>query len=50
MTVVSGDPGASLTLYCFVVYSTRRLNFSLATCYLILMFFSPFSIVITSLI
>ena len=39
----------SLTLYCFVIYSTRRFGFSLALCYFVLVFFSPFSIAITSL-
>ena len=39
----------SLTLCCFVVYSTRRFVLSLALCYFILVFFIPFSIAITSL-
>ena len=39
----------SLTLCCFVVHSTRRFVLSLALCYFILVFFSPFIIVITSL-
>ena len=34
---------------CFVVYSTRRFVLSLALCYFGLVFFSPFSIAITSL-
>ena len=42
-------PGVSLTLCCFVVYSTRRFVLCLALCYFVLMFFSPFSIAITSL-
>ena len=37
----------SLTFCCFVVYSTRRFVLSLALCYFV--FFSPFSIAITSL-
>ena len=36
-------------LCCFVVYSTRRFVLSLALCYFVLVFFSPFSIAITSL-
>ena len=31
-------------LCCFLVYSTRRLVLSLALCYFVLVFFSPFSI------
>ena len=42
-------PGISLTLYCFVVYSTRRFIVFLSVCHFVLVFFSPFSIVITSL-
>ena len=38
-----------LVLCCFVVYSTRRFVLSLALRYFILVFFSPFSIAITSL-
>ena len=37
------------TLCCFVVYSTRRFNLCLALCYYVLVFYSPFSIAITSL-
>ena len=37
------------SLCCFVVYSTRRFVLSLALCYFVLVFFSPFSIAITSL-
>ena len=37
------------TLCCFVVYSTRWLVLCLALCYFVLVFFSPFSIAITSL-
>ena len=42
-------PGVSLTLCCFVVYSTRRFVVCLSVCHFVLVFFSPFSIVITSL-
>ena len=42
-------PDVSLTLCCFVVYSTRRFDFCLALCYFVLVFFSPFNIAITSL-
>ena len=41
--------GVSLTLCCFVVYSTRRFVVCLSMCHLVLVFFSPFSIAITSL-
>ena len=40
---------SSLTLCCFVVYSTRRFALSFAWCYVVLAFFSPLSIAITSL-
>ena len=46
---LSDGPGVSLTLCCFVVYSKRLFVLSLALCYFVLAFFSPFSIVITSL-
>ena len=36
-------------LSCFVVYSTRRFVLCLTLCYFVLVFFSPFSIGITSL-
>ena len=39
----------SLTLCCFVVYSTRRFVLCLTLCHFVLVFFSPFSIAITSL-
>ena len=39
----------SLTVCCFVVYSTRRFVLSFAWCYFALMCFSPLSIAITSL-
>ena len=42
-------PGVSLTLCCFVVYSTRRFVLCLTLCDIVLVFFSPFSIAITSL-
>ena len=35
--------GVSLTLCCFVVYSTRRFVLSLDLCYFVLVLFSPFS-------
>ena len=38
-----------LTLCCFVVYSTRRFVVCLSMCHFVLVFFSPFSIAITSL-
>ena len=46
---MDGDPGVSLTLCCFVVYSTRRFVLRLTLCHFVLVFFSPFSIAITSL-
>ena len=42
-------PSVSLTLCCFVVYSTRRFVVCLSMCHFVLVFFSPFSIAITSL-
>ena len=42
-------PVLSLTLCCFVVYSTRRFVVCLSVCHFVLLFFSPFSIAITSL-
>ena len=39
----------SLTLCSFVVYSTRRFVVCLSICHFVLVFFSPFSIAITSL-
>ena len=42
-------PGVSLTPCCFVVYSTRRFVLCLDLCYFVLVFFSPYSIAITSL-
>ena len=42
-------PGVSLTLCCFVVYSTRQFVLCLTLCYFVLVFFSPFSFAITSL-
>ena len=41
--------GVSLTLCCFVVYSTRRFVLCLTLCYFVIVFFSPFSIAIISL-
>ena len=46
--VVSGS-GVSLTLCYFVVYSTERFVVCLSVCHFVLVFFSPFSIAITSL-
>ena len=45
----AGGPGVSLTFCCFVVYSTRRFVLCLTLCHFVLVFFSPLSIVITSL-
>ena len=42
-------PVLVLTLCCFVVYSTRRYVVCLSVCHFVLVFFSPFSIAITSL-
>ena len=39
----------SLTLCCFVVYSTRRFVLCLTLCYFVLVFVIPFRIAITSL-
>ena len=46
-----GGPGVSLTLCCFVVYSTRRFVKSCLVlfCSCVVVFFSPFSIAIISL-
>ena len=44
-----GGPGVSLTLCCFEVYSMRRFVVCLSVCHFVLVFFSPFSIAITSL-
>ena len=49
LTFLGGGPGVSLTLRCFVVYSTRRFVVCLSVCHFVLVFFSPFSIAITSL-
>ena len=45
----SKAPGVSLIFCCFVVYSTRRFVVCLSVCHFVLVFFSPFSIAITSL-
>ena len=42
-------PVVSLTLCCFVVYSTGRFVLCLTLCYFVLVFFSHFSIAITAL-
>ena len=49
LAVLGGGPDVSLTLCCFVVYSTRRFVLCLTLCYFVLVFLSPFSIAITSL-
>ena len=49
LRVSLGGPGVSLTLWCFVVYSTRQFVICLTVCHFVLLFFSPFSIAITSL-
>ena len=48
-SVEGGGPGVSLTLCCFVVYSTSRFVVGLSVCHFVLVFFSPFSFAITSL-
>ena len=45
----SKAPGVSLTICCFVVYSTRRFVLCLTLYHFVLVLFSPFSIAITSL-
>ena len=42
-------PVLVFTLCCFVVYSTKRFVVCLSMCHFVLVFFSPFSIAITSL-
>ena len=42
-------PVLVLHFCCFVVYSTRRFVVCLSVCHFVLVFFSPFSIAITSL-
>ena len=42
-------PVIVLLFQCFVVYSTRRFVLCLTLCHFVLVFFSPFSIAITSL-
>ena len=49
LTVLKRWSGVSLTLYCFVVYSTGRFVLCLTLCHFFLVFFNPFSIAITSL-
>ena len=49
LTVLKRWPGVSRTVCCFVVYSTRRFVLCLTLCYFVLVFYSPFSIAITSL-
>ena len=40
---------SAFTPCCFVVYSTRQVFVCLSVCHFVLVFFSPFSIAITSL-
>ena len=48
--LVSGKGcGPGVTLCCFVVYCTRRFVVCFSVCHFVLVFFSPFSIAITSL-
>ena len=49
LTVLRRRFRVSLTLCCFVVYSTRRFVLCLTFCHFVLVFFSPFSIAIISL-
>ena len=49
LTILRRWSHVGLTLCCFVVYSTRQFVLSLALCYFVLVFFSPFSSAITSL-
>ena len=49
LSILYLGPGVSLTLCCFVVYSTRRFILYLTLCNFVLVFISPFSIAITSL-
>ena len=44
-----GGLEVDLTLCCFVIYSTSRFLLCFTLCYFVLVFFSPFSIIITSL-
>ena len=43
------EPGVGFALFCFVVHSSRRFVLCITLCYFVLVFFSPFSIAITSL-
>ena len=47
LTVLRRWSGVSLTLCCFVIYSTRRFVLCLSLCHFFLVFFSPFSIAVT---
>ena len=42
-------PVLVLLFLCFVIYSTKRFVLGLTLCHFVLVFFSPFSIAITSL-
>ena len=44
LTVLRGGSCVSLTLCCFLVYSTRRFVLCLTLCHFVLVFFSPLSI------
>ena len=46
---LGGGPGVGLTLCWFVFYATRPFVLCLILCHFVLVFFSPFSIAITSL-
>ena len=46
---MGNQTGVSLTLCCFVVYSTKLYVLCLILCYFGLVFFSPFRIAVTSL-
>ena len=48
LTALSVGPGVRVTLCCFLFYSMRRFVLCLTLCYFVLVFFSPFSIAITS--
>ena len=50
LTVLRRCSRCYLTLCCFVFYSTRRFVVCLSVCHFVLVFFSPFSIAITSLV
>ena len=49
LMLCSWNPGVGLTLCCFEVCSAGRFVVCLSVCHFVLVFFSPFSIAITSL-